>query len=206
MSKVVERIYRNLDDAIKDWVFNDSSPYPVNWYGWSKLTSLFVGQGSEKGLFFTLNQDIFIERRSGHRPPCSPRFPVDIYNHHARDFSTEHFVVLPKEDAITKAEQDFMDHAGLSYIKLHGSYGWRSSDGSNQMVIGKNKSEIIAREPLLKWYFELFQKVIAEGSKKILIVGYGFGDQHINQVLADGVEKYGLQIYIISTKSSPELK
>jgi len=74
------------------------------------------------------------------------------------------------------------------------------------MVIGKNKSEIIAREPLLKWYFELFQKVIAEGSKKILIVGYGFGDQHINQVLADGVEKYGLQIYIISTKSSPELK
>lgn len=40
MKRVVERSYRNLDDAIKGWVFNDSSPYPVNWYGWGKLVNL----------------------------------------------------------------------------------------------------------------------------------------------------------------------
>ncbi len=206
MKKVVEKAYKNLDDAIKDWVFTETSPYPVNWYGWGKLTNLFVGQGNEKGLFFTLNQDIFIERRSGHRPPGAPFFPSELYNGYCRDFTSDKFVTLPKEDAVTKAEQAFRDHAGLAYIKLHGSYGWKSSDGLNQMVIGKNKSELIEKEPLLKWYFDLFQKVIAEGNKKVLIVGYGFGDQHINTALVEGVEKYGLQIYVISTRPPAELK
>jgi len=206
LKKVVERAYKSLDDAIKDWVFTENSPYPVNWYGWGKLSNLFVGQGDEKGLFFTLNQDIFIERRCGHRPPGAPFFVPELYNGHCRDFTPDKFVTLPKENAIAKAEEDFKNHAGLAYIKLHGSYGWKSSDGLNQMVIGKNKSELIESEPLLKWYFELLQKVIAEGNKKILIVGYGFGDQHINQVLVEGVEKYGLQIYIISTRSPSDLK
>lgn len=205
MKKVVEKVYRNLDDAIKGWVFNMDNPYPVNWYGWGKLTDLFVGQGEEKGLFFTLNQDIFIERRCGHRPPGAPFFVPELYNGHCQDFTSNKFVTLPREDAVIKAERAFKDHAGLVYIKLHGSYGWKSSDGSNQMVIGKNKSELIEGEPLLKWYFELFQKAIAEGSKKILIVGYGFGDQHINKVLVDGVEKYGLQIYVINTRSREKL-
>lgn len=206
MKRVVERAYKNLDDAIKDWVFTETSPYPVNWYGWGKLTNLFVGQGDEKGLFFTLNQDIFIERRCGHRPPGAPFFPPELYNGHCRDFTPDKFVTLPNEDATVKAEQAFRDHAGLAYIKLHGSYGWRSSDGLNQMVIGKNKSELIEKEPLLRWYFELFKKAIAEGNKKILIVGYGFGDQHINTILVEGVEKYGLKIYIISTRPPADLK
>lgn len=206
MKRVVERAYKNLDDAIKDWVFNDTGPYPVNWYGWNKLTNLFVGQGDVKGLFFTLNQDIFIERRSGHRVPGAPFFTQELYNGRCRDFTPDKFVTLPKEDAVVKAEQALKNHAGLAYIKLHGSYGWKSSDGSNQMVIGKNKSEFIEKEPLLKWYFDLFQKVIVEGGKKILIIGYGFGDQHINKVLVDGVKNHGLQVYIISTRPPAELK
>lgn len=206
MRKVIERAYRNLDNAIKGWVFNHDSPYPVNWYGWGKLTNLFVGLGDEKGLFFTLNQDIFIERKSGHRPPGAPFFRDELYYGLGGEFAPDQFVTLPNEDVITKAEKDFMSHAGLAYVKLHGSYGWRSSDGSNQMVIGKNKSELIEKEPLLKWYFELFQTVISEGNKKILIVGYGFGDQHINSVLLDGVNNHGLQIYIISKKQPAEFK
>lgn len=138
IKKVVEKAYKNLDDAIKDWVFTETSPYPVNWYGWSKLINLFVGQGNEKGLFFTLNQDIFIERRSGHRPPGAPFFTQELYNGHCREFTPDKFVTLPKEDAVAKAEQAFKDRTGLAYIKLHGSYGWKSSDGLNQMVIGKN--------------------------------------------------------------------
>jgi hypothetical protein len=74
------------------------------------------------------------------------------------------------------------------------------------MVIGKNKTELIEKEPLLKWYSELFQRVIAQGHKKILIIGYGFNDDHINTVLEQGVKRYGLQIYIISTKSPADFK
>lgn len=71
------------------------------------------------------------------------------------------------------------------------------------MVIGKNKEEDIEREPLLKCYFELFQNVIKEGNKRLVIIGYGFKDQHINKILVDGVKNYGLKIYVIST-ASPE--
>lgn len=206
MRRVIEKVYRNLDDTVKSWVFNAESPYPVNWYGWEELVNLFVGQSHLKGLFFTLNQDIFIERRSGHRSPGAPAFRSELYHTLGRDLASTEFVVLPRENAMEKAEQDFMSNGGLSYIKLHGSYGWRSSDGSNQMVIGKNKSEFIEKEPLLKWYFELFQKVIADGGKKLLIIGYGFGDQHINKILVDGVVNHGLQVYIISTTPPPELR
>lgn len=206
MQRVVERVYKNLDDAISGWVFNSDSPYPVNWYGWGALTNLFVGQGDTKGLFFTLNQDIFIERKNGHRSPGAPIFKQELYSGGCRDFTSDNFVTLPHDDAVLKAERDLAGHAGLAYIKLHGSYGWRSSDGSNQMVIGRNKSTLIEKEPLLKWYFDLFKKVISEGNKKILIIGYGFGDQHINQVLVDGVKNHGLQVYVISTRPPADLK
>jgi hypothetical protein len=201
--RVIERAYRRLDDATKNWVFNHDSPYPVNWYGWSELTNLFTGRGNEKGLFFTLNQDIFLERRSRFLCPGAPPFRREFYDGPGRDLNQEDFVVLPNENAVERAERDFMNHTGLSYIKLHGSYGWKSSDGSNQMVIGKNKAELIENEPLLKWYFELFKSVIERGDKKILIVGYGFGDQHINKILVDGVVNHNLQIFIINP-TSPE--
>lgn len=206
MQRVIEKVYKNLDDATSGWVFNNNSPYPVNWYGWCALTNLFNGTGELKGLFFTLNQDLFIERRNGHRPPGAPFFPHELYNGHCKNFTIDKFVTLPSDDAVTKAEEAFKNHFGLAYIKLHGSYGWKSSDGSNQMVIGKNKSELIEKEPLLKWYSELFKKVIYEGGKKMLIIGYGFGDEHINNILAKGVLDHGLKIYIISTKAPAILK
>lgn len=206
MKRVIERAYKNLDDATKNWVFNEDSPYPVNWYGLNDLITLFNGSGNEKGFFFTLNQDLFMERRSGYHSPGSPRFSQDFYNLHGKELRSNEFVMLQGTGVEEKAEKDINNHAGLVYIKLHGSYGWKSSDGSNQLVIGKNKTELIDKEPLLKWYFDLFQKVIAEGDKKLLIIGYGFGDQHINKILVDGVEKYGLKIYIISTRPPVELK
>jgi hypothetical protein len=49
----------------------------------------------------------------------------------------------------------------------------------------------------------LFQSQIYEGSKKLLVIGYGFGDDHINDVLLKGVQEHGLSIYVISP-SDPE--
>lgn len=201
IKRVVERAYRNLDDVTKDWVFNNESPHPVNWYGWGEFINLFSGTGTEKGLFFTLNQDIFLERKSGFRCPGVP-----IFNNLGYDFSSKDFVTLPTEDAIEKTEKDFLSCAGLIYIKLHGSYGWKSSDGSNQMVIGKNKSVLIEKEPILKWYFDLFKNTIYEGGKKLVIIGYGFNDQHINEILVEGVKNHDLQIYIINPEPVTNLR
>ena len=143
MKRVIERAYKNLDAATKDWVFNNESPYPVNWYGLNSLIMLFNGIGNEKGLFFTLNQDLFMERRSGYHSPGSPRFSQQFYTLHGKELMPNEFVTLQGTGAEEKAKKDIDSHSGLVYIKLHGSYGWKSSDGSNQLVIGKNKTELI---------------------------------------------------------------
>lgn len=206
MKRAIEKSYKNLDDAIKNWVFNESNPYPVNWSCLNNLITLFNGSRDEKGFFFTLNQDLFMERQSSYHSPGSPRFSHEFYTLHGKELMPNEFVMLQGAGVEEKAEKDIDNHVGLVYIKLHGSYGWKSSDGSNQLVIGKNKTELIDKEPLLKWYLDLFQKVITERDKKLLIIGYGFGDQHINKILVNGVKKYGLKIYIISTQSIAELR
>jgi len=71
------------------------------------------------------------------------------------------------------------------------------------MVIGKGKVNQIQKEPILSWYFNLYKKIISQPNSQMLIIGYGFGDKHINEVIAKSIKNYGLKIYIISP-ISPE--
>ncbi|MDP2946336.1 MAG: SIR2 family protein [bacterium] len=212
MKYIIERVYKNLDDII---ISNFNNPSNPKWEKWGDIATMFLGKGGkEKGLFFTLNQDTLIERRSGfYSPGILSTFSENLHNNSLAPLSHFDTLLENKKDIeirIDEAEKNLKNEKkglkNIAYIKLHGSYGWKSSDGSNLMVIGVNKLELIEKEPLLKWYLELFKKVIAEGNKKILIVGYGFRDRHINQILADGVEKYELQINVISTQSEVDLK
>ncbi|MDP3794425.1 MAG: SIR2 family protein [bacterium] len=206
MRKVMLSVYKKLDDATRGWVFNQDSPHPVNWYGVGKLFNLFIGQGDVKGFFFTLNQDLFMERMSHYRAPGAPPFHHEFYTLPRVELKEDEFVTLQREGVIAQAEQDVHNHQGLVYIKLHGSYGWKASDGSDRMVIGKDKTHLIDEEPLLRWYFDLFRSVIAQGNKKLLIIGYGFGDHHINKVLLEGVQKHNLRVFIISTQDPTDLR
>ena len=38
--------------------------------------------------------------------------------------------------------------------------------------------------------------MLTVGSVRLMIVGYGFGDEHINSVIADDVENHGLKVFI----------
>jgi hypothetical protein len=46
---------------------------------------------------------------------------------------------------------------------------------------------------------DLFRNTLQEGNKKLLVIGYGFRDQHINEILTQAVKEHGLQLFIIST-------
>ncbi len=65
---------------------------------------------------------------------------------------------------------------------------------------------LIAGSLILSWYFQIFARAIFEGNKKILIIGYGFNDQHVNQLLVAAVQEHGLKIYIISRESMEDLR
>lgn len=194
---VIEKVYKDLDEIVRHWVFNDDNPSSFNIYGLQNFLNIFAGRASEKGFFFTLNQDLLLERIQHYRCPGAPLFPQEFSGLSGREFQQHYFVTLPSENVESKVEQGIRDHDGLLYIKLHGSYGWRSSDGSNQMAIGKNKGDHIQREPLLKCYFDLFQEVLYEENKRLMIIGYGFQDKHINEVIWKAAKEHNLSVYII---------
>ncbi len=205
MRTAIEDAYKSLDAAIKDWAFRLGGPNAVNPYRLSELFTRALVQSGRKGLFFTLNQDLFMERRWGYRWPGIPSFRQDFYTIDGGQ-PIPGFITVPNdEEVMKKAKADFENTNGIVYLKLHGSYGWRSPDGSNTMIVGKNKMEGISGSLILFWYFEILGKALLEGNKKLLILGYGFGDQHINHLLAEAVQSYGLRIFIISTKPMGEL-
>jgi SIR2-like domain len=90
-------------------------------------------------------------------------------------------------------------------IKLHGSFNWRATgSGQSAMVIGTSKTSRIAGSSLLSWYFDIFRAVLNQGNVKLMVVGYGFGEDHINEVIADAVKTTGLKVYFWDT--SPNLQ
>jgi len=200
---VVEGAYKRLDDSIRNYKFTSSNPKGLDVHKlFGDLFQLFVGSGKESGFLFTLNQDLYLERKQGYKALGVPPFPQEFY-HIGTKIEQGNFVTLPTD--ITKTKSDLVNHAGLHYIKLHGSYGWKSSaDGSTLMVLGMHKDELIKREPLLRSYFDIFRKVIGECNKKLLIIGYGFRDKHINDMLVKGIEDNNLRLFIINPTNPEE--
>jgi hypothetical protein len=82
------------------------------------------------------------------------------------------------------------------YIKLHGSIDIKQGDREMMLIIGGNKAASIAQQPLLKWYHEMFQARVRSPDTRLMIIGYSFGDAHINQMIFSGIE-IGLKIFII---------
>ncbi len=195
--------YDTLDDIVRNWLFGSNSPHPVNIYGVNKMIERFAGDQQRLGFFFTLNQDLFIERHfktvtKSLIHPFVARIP-DIHKiNKGLPLDNQDYVVLPSQDEVKSKLPTQFNKNTLHYIKLHGSFGWISSDGTKRLVIGKDKKDQIASEPLLSAYFDLFKKVLLQKKRKLLVIGYGFRDDHINNVIADAVKNYGLKLYIIS--------
>ena len=95
---------------------------------------------------------------------------------------------IPSGDPAIEPDQQMI-------LKLHGSSNWRTAEGSTVMILGGGKAEAIARSPVLKWYSELFRERVARPDAKLMIIGYGFRDDHINQILEDAIDR-GLKVFI----------
>jgi len=199
----VEQAYRDLDSMIVQWRTRADNLLDSGAF-FGKFLGLFTGHGKERGMFFTLNQDLFMERYYSYLSPGVKPFPQTVSQNNPI-FPREEFVALPL-DGPKGFEEDIHGKTGFIYIKLHGSYGWLSSDGKSRMVIGKNKLEDILNEPLLNFYLQTFSDVVQQGKKKLLIIGYGFQDDHINEILIKGISSFGLKIYIINPQDPETFK
>ncbi len=121
ISTAIFQAYETLDDIVRQWLFNSNSPYPVNIYGVNKMIERFAGDQMELGFFFTLNQDLFIERHFNTITknlihPCVKRIP-DVHktiDGLAID-NTDYVMLPPKEEVESKLSSQFYK----KYTSLH---------------------------------------------------------------------------------------
>jgi len=169
------------------------------------LLTRFAGkEHRERGFIFTLNQDLFVEKYYAVGDPLltipgltAPNwFNGQVSSRLTRDSRAQ----LPDAATVEKVRQRFWtkDSLRFVYVKLHGSFGWQTNHGSDVLVVGHSKSKTIQREPLLEWYFSLFEEVLHQSEVRLVVIGYGFGDAHINEVIADSIRDYGLRLYVVS--------
>lgn len=83
------------------------------------------------------------------------------------------------------------------YFKLHGSSNWSHPTGSPLLVMGGNKERDIQFHPILSWYQQIFEEYLAVPDSRLLVIGYGFGDAHINRTIERAVDQHGLRMFVI---------
>jgi hypothetical protein len=197
--------YKKLDEVIRNFVYLANN---VHLNGVNNLIDMFAGGSDKSGFCFTLNQDLFIERNFFGQKACLELPCIGRVPRHKNPLAEPlDYYTLPTEQGLSKKINDPINPLNSSnfyYIKLHGSFNWKSSDGSQQMVIGPGKEEQIGREPLLKWYNEIFSCILEQQDLKLLVIGYGFRDTHINRVISKAIEKNNLKLYVISPQNRVE--
>jgi hypothetical protein len=200
--KAVDEAYEYIDEKVRSFSFRQDAPYPVNIYKVQEFISRFAGtSNSSPGYFFTLNQDLFIERQYYNgRPPVLPGIqnrPSWFTSNRTQSLRAERCDIPDSTSKIDLGGSPFY------YLKLHGSSNWYTA-GQETMVIGRTKQARIAAHPILAAYFEAFQFVLTGGGQRLLCVGYSFSDEHINAAIRAGV-KAGLRVYVLSPESPDDL-
>lgn len=208
---VIIAAYDDMDRMLGQYNYTGGDPSQINFYGVRKLLGLFAGTGGngDIGIHFTLNQDLFLEKKLNRQALglVTAQYKDYMDAVHAGRIDSKLKVRLPDENFINQFKQNQLNSAGdLFYIKLHGSSGWFSSGGHAKMILGNNKLTDIMREPLLKWYFEIFKEVLSQNDVRLFVLGYSFRDPHINRYIVKAIEDYHLKIFIISPADPEDLK
>jgi SIR2-like domain len=151
---------------------------------------------------FTLNQDTLLELKY-----CN-----QLMNDTVRQMSEGHF--LGTDVPGIKSDREFNrsspwlfleDKYYLTtkdkhqpYFKLHGSSNWylRKPGQTHLLILGGSKKADIEKSELLNWYYQNFQDAMSMPFSRIMIVGYSFGDEHINRCLLKGAAS-GARFFIV---------
>jgi uncharacterized protein len=208
LEKATLRAFQSLDRQLLSAAI--SGPDWINIYSVQKFLCRFfwhpLGKSPpDTGYIFTVNQDLWLEHflistdTYGAKHPALPGVRLASHNRffHGRrpgnDDDPRVNIGATVEEILLKGQ--------FNYIKLHGSFNWRTATGEPVMVIGDHKALQISSSPLLDFYHEAFEQVLQAGDVRLMIIGYGFGDEHINSVIASAVQQCGLRVFIWNTKA-----
>jgi SIR2-like domain len=152
---------------------------------------------------FTLNQDLLLEhhylndnvsllsngRWNGYQLPGLAPSPRAGFEHLHTPAGQQFMPVAPNE---------FRVHAGAQALfKLHGSSNWIERVAGPILVMGGRKEKEIEFHPILNWYMGKFEEMAWAGGTRLMVIGYGFRDAHINRVIEKGANEFGLRLFVI---------
>lgn len=100
-------------------------------------------------------------------------------NDKTKDHAETHF-----NDWLKSSDNDLHTY----YLKLHGSLDYYYND-LPLFITGENKLGRIASCPLTQFYATAFEKVLLDHDCKLILIGYGFQDNHINKTISKFLSK-----------------
>jgi hypothetical protein len=66
---------------------------------------------------------------------------------------------------------------------------WTDPSGGRLLVMGGNKPTTMRRHPILTWYAAKFVELLSNPGARLMVIGYGFRDNHINQLIYEAWQK-----------------
>ena len=91
-----------------------------------------------------------------------------------------------------------VDRRMQPYFKLHGSSNWRETHGAPMLVMGGNKMREIGASPVLARYQQVFEETLCRGDARLMVIGYGFRDSHINDVIMRAINDRCMRMFVIA--------
>ena len=173
LQSAIEKMFNRLNstfEAMTDFEFSNDLAFSIANY----LTKFDA--------IFSLNQDLLIELKYQEAFPLGTRWSgVEMPGVQAVVDSTIRGIGDKHKRRWKPTTTHFQLASNMQpYFKLHGSSNWYADDGESLLVMGANKDLFINRYPLLQWYFSTFKWYLSYPNTKLMVIGYGFGDQHIN--------------------------
>jgi hypothetical protein len=144
---------------------------------------------------FTLNQDVLLERQ--YFTEGMPLLNPQKWDGWAIPGMMPEANLMDEVQNFTPID-DFNTPARIQpFLKLHGSSNWRDRDGRLIIALGGNKTGTIRGNDVLTKQLDYFRTSISTDACRLMIIGYGFQDQHINQLLLNASTSSGLRLFII---------
>lgn len=155
---------------------------------------------------FTLNQDLLLERhyllhgqlRNGYRRWNG----FHIFGVRPQNTEMTDMIGAPwqKNTAIMVPGGHPTIQDGLQpYVKLHGSSNWRGANDARILVMGAHKRARIDHFSVLGNCYRVFEQYLSSGPVRIMVIGYSFGDDHINDTLLSAATTGRVKMFIIDT-------
>jgi len=190
----ITRMFEDMNRAffeITNWEFQNFKP---------RMISTFLARFDA---IFTLNQDVLLEhyyfngnialsdvrKWVGPQLPGMRRLPSQDPIH-ADSWARSMWIPLPENEFRVESQSQPL-------IKLHGSSNWSNPNGDPLLVMGGGKAREIAQNKILEWYANIFDEYLAKPSTRLMVIGYGFRDQHINDAIKRAMSR-GMQMFIIA--------